>query len=156
APRPASARGLARRLLPVRALRQERPRGAALMRLYVLVEGPTEETSRDRQGRKSRGGGSWIKWRRDLVRLLNGHTGPGVRFTTMFDLYGLPRDFPGLAEHGSVPDTASRADLLEAALSADIGDFRLIAYLQRHEFEALVLAGLDALAQLLDPEDRPG
>ena len=84
------------------------------MRLYVLVEGPTEvafvkrvlyphlvtvglwstpiivETRRDPGGSKYRGGGDWSKWRRDLVRLTKGHPGKDVRFTTLFDLYGLP------------------------------------------------------------------
>lgn len=92
------------------------------MRLHVLVEGPTEEkfvarvlgphlnslgiatyqqvveTSRDRQGTKHRGGGDWAKWRRDLVRLTGQHKGNDVRFRTMFDLYGLPKTFPGRAD----------------------------------------------------------
>jgi hypothetical protein len=150
------------------------------MRLYVLAEGPTEErfaksvlaphlaprgistypmiveTSRDHHGRKRRGGGNWIKWRKDLLRLTKGQHGPEVRFTTMFDLYGLPSAFPGLAEHGGVTDTRRRVELLEGALATDIDDWRLIPYLQRHEFEALVLAGLGALAELLDAGEHAG
>jgi hypothetical protein len=150
------------------------------MRLCILVEGQTEEgfakhvlgphleargiwifpqiveTSRDRFGRKRRGGGDWSKWRKDLLRLTGGQRGADVRFTTMFDLYGLPEGFPGVAEHGSERDTKQRADLLEAALAADIDDRRLIPYLQRHEFEALVLAGLDALEDVLDLRERRG
>jgi len=89
------------------------------MRLYVLVEGQTEEefvksvlvphlwrrrievrvsvveTSRDAFGRKRRGGGRrWGKWYCDLKRLTTEQHGGDVRFTTMFDLYGLPKDFP--------------------------------------------------------------
>jgi hypothetical protein len=150
------------------------------MRLYVLVEGETErlfaksvlyahlapraistfpiivDTSRDRHGRKRRGGGDWQKWRNDLLRLTGEQRGPDVRFTTMFDLYGLPEHFPGLAEHGDIGDTRRRAALLEEALAADIEDWRLIPYVQRHEFEALVLAGLDALRELLGTAERPG
>jgi hypothetical protein len=149
------------------------------MRLYVLVEGPTEEqfakgvlgphlqaqgisiyplivaTRCAHHGRKQRGGGDWDKWRKDLMRLTKGQPGADVRFTTMFDLYGLPGEFPGLAEHRAVGDTRRRAELLEGALAADIDDWRLIAYLQRHEFEALVLAGLDALKEVLDVRDHP-
>ena len=47
-----------------------------------------------------------------------------------------------------------RAERLEAALAEDIGDWRLIPYLQRHEFEALVLAGLEGLEAVLDPGER--
>jgi hypothetical protein len=151
-----------------------------VIRLHVLVEGQTEEqfaksilaphleplgiwlhpliveTSRDRHGRKRRGGGDWQKWRKDLLRLTKGQPGPDVRFTTMFDLYGLPERFPGLAEHGALGDTKRRAELLEAAMAEDVQDWRLIPYLQRHEFEALVLAGLDALKELLDATERSG
>jgi Domain of unknown function (DUF4276) len=151
-----------------------------VIRLHVLVEGQTEEqftksilgphlapfgvwvhpliveTSRDRHGTKRRGGGDWQKWRKDLLRLTRGQPGPDVRFTTIFDLHGLPEKFPGLAEHGAIANTIQRAELLEAAMAADIQDWRLIPYLQRHEFEALVLAGLDALEELLDAEQRKG
>jgi len=80
---------------------------------------------------------------------------PEARFTTMFDLYALPSDFPGKAIHASVSDTSRRVELLEQAMFDDLGDRRLIPYLQRHEVEALVLAGLDRLANLL-PEERKG
>lgn len=41
-------------------------------------------------------------------------------------------------------------------MGRDIDDWRLIPYLQRHEFEALVLASLDALKEVLDPEEHQG
>ncbi len=151
-----------------------------MTRLYVLVEGQTEEefvrtilgphlqaygvwtytyiveTSRDAFGRKRRGGGHWKHWLRDLRRLTGEQSGGDARFTTMFDLYGLPDDFPGLDQHGRDQDTARRADNLAAAMAGVVGDRRLIPYLQRHEFEALVLAALDALAALLDATESSG
>jgi hypothetical protein len=152
-----------------------------VIRLYILVEGPTEErfvknvlgphlnaqaiwthpiivaTRRDRRtGQKSRGGGHWKHWRNDLRRLTAEHTGADVRFTTLFDLYGLPDDFPDLTSHQSIPDTKLRVSGLETALAAAIGDHRLIPYLQRHEFEALVLACLASLRTLLEPSDHAG
>jgi uncharacterized protein DUF4276 len=152
-----------------------------LTRLYVLVEGQTEqefvkavlaphlqersvfvetlivETSRDAFGRKRRGGGKWKHWLRDLKRLTSEQRGPDVRFTTMFDLYGLPDDFPELGQHSAEKDTARRADLLAEAMARAVDDHRLIPHLQRHEFEALVLAGLDVLASLLeDASDLSG
>jgi hypothetical protein len=147
------------------------------MRLYVLVEGQTEEsfvksalaphlatcglevhpiivtTSRDRQGRKHKGGGRWAHWLRDLKRLIGGHN---ARFTTMFDLYGLPEDFPSLQACSSIPDTVVRADALEKAMADAVNDWRLIPYVQRHEFETLVLSGLHELGQLLEGEDLTG
>lgn len=38
---------------------------------------------------------SYEKAKNDLERWLKEDKGPDARFTTMFDLYGLPRDFPG-------------------------------------------------------------
>ncbi|EYF00946.1 DUF4276 family protein [Chondromyces apiculatus] len=150
------------------------------MRLYIIVEGETEEyfvrhvlephlaslgiatfvsivaKSRDRHGTKQKGGGDWTKWRDDLVKLMGEQRGTSVRFTTLFDLYGLPKNFPGFKTHGAVADTNKRAALLEEAMKARVNnDWRFIPYLQRHEFEALVLAGLDKLNEVLDVEDRP-
>ena len=149
-----------------------------MIRLFVLVEGHTEEsfvkgilaphlqrwevfavpivvmTSKSASGKKTKGGGSWKNWRKDLTRLVGEQKGPGVRFTSMFDLYGLPKDFPEFSKHRSVADTSVRVELLERAMAAVVGDERLIPYIQRHEFEALVLAGLDALRALLEDADE--
>lgn len=152
-----------------------------MTRLYILVEGQTEEefvrevlgpalqrcsvwtipiivaTRRDRStGQKSRGGGHWKHWETDLRRLVGENPGPDVRFTTLFDLYGLPGDFPDLATHGSDADTNRRAGSLEQAMASVINDRRFYPYLQRHEFEALVLACLDQLADLLADKERAG
>lgn len=149
-----------------------------MMRLYMLVEGQTEEefvkrvlqqhlsergistvpiivtTKRDRKTgeKRGKGGGHWKHWRRDLERLMGEHSGGNVRFTTMFDLYGLPRDFPKLEQLETLTDTVERADALEKEVYSALEDYRLIPYLQRHEFEALVLASLDELRGLLDAE----
>lgn len=152
-----------------------------MIRLYILVEGQTEEkfckdvlgphlnargvwvypiivtTRRDRQtGRKARGGGHWKHWAKDLHRLTRENPGREVRFTTLFELYGLPDDFPRLDSYSTEPDTAHRADLLEKAMADSVEDGRLIPYLQRHEFEALVLACLGPLREILDPADHAG
>ena len=147
------------------------------MRLYILVEGPTEEafvktvlyphlashgvwatpivveTKREPNGSKKRGGGSWSKWLDDLRRL-TGKNRSGARFTTMFDLYRLPKDFPELACHAREPNAGRRAELLEQAMAAAVEDHRLLPYLQVHEFEALVLAALEQLASCLDSDEQ--
>jgi hypothetical protein len=76
-----------------------------------------------------------------------------VSFTTLFDLYGLPDDFPQLAVLSQNADTLKRVAELEQAMSATVNDHRLNPYIQRHEFEALVLASLDSLGALLDAQD---
>lgn len=150
-----------------------------MIELFVVVEGQTEEefikrvvaphllsfqiyaipivvmTRRERDGRKHKGGGRhWAKWKNDILRIA---VRPTVRITTLFDLYGLPSDFPELSQHSPVADTAARAALLEGAMARVIGGSAFIPYLQRHEFEALVLAALPALQTLLDEHrDRIG
>jgi hypothetical protein len=149
------------------------------MRLYIVVEGQTEEefvkrvlgphlearkiyaipiivtTRRHRlTGEKlGKGGGNWGKWFRDLKRILGEHKGSSVAFTTFFDLYGLPDAFPQLEELSQNANTLQRVYGLEQAMYAVFDDHRLIPYLQRHEFETLVLASLDALGALLDADD---
>jgi hypothetical protein len=153
-----------------------------VIRLYIVVEGGTEQefvkqllgphlgashvwttpievtTKRDRKtGQKlAKGGGHWKHWRKDICNVLRSHAAD-LRVTTLFDRYGLPEDFPGLQACSIERDTVARADLLEEAMAKDIGDGRFIPYVQRHEFEALVLAGLDELRELLvDADARTG
>lgn len=113
-------------------------------------------TSRDRlTGRKARGGGTWSSWRRDLRTLMGSDGASDVRFTTLFDLYGLPDDFPGVSPRRPGEKSEDRAQRLEGEMSNALGDRRLIPYLQLHEFEAYVFVDLAELALLLDPQDRP-
>ena len=58
--------------------------------------------------------------------------------STMFDLYGLPTDFPDYEHAVNTHDPYDRVRILENALSRDISDSRLIPYFQLHEFEALL------------------
>lgn len=157
-----------------------------MTRLLIVVEGQTEEAfvkdlliphladhgvfaaativgkglaqKRGRLGMDgSRGGGRFRHWLSDIQRLLGGDRTDKLRVTTLFDLYGLPDDFPGLAAHSLDLDTSRRCDALQRALAETIGDRRFLAYLQRHEFEALVLAALPSLRSLLDaPDDLAG
>ncbi len=89
----------------------------------------------------SRGGGKHYQpMRNDLGRLLRQESGADVRFTTMFDLYGLYRSFPGwddAEKQRHIPH--ERVLTLERALAADVADHRFIPYIQLHEFEAILL-----------------
>lgn len=127
------------------------------MRIYALVEGKTEsrflttvlaahlaqaghsihpiqvQTSRTQRG----GLVSFEKVERELRNLFKQHSAADVRFTTMFDLYRLPADFPAHA--------TGDPDRIEAAIAAHIGEPRLIPYIQRHEFETLLYVDLSVL-----------
>ena len=88
------------------------------VRLNIIVEGQTEETfvnltlkphlsrfsigvsarvvtTKKERGTKYRGGlSTYFKAKRDITLWIKQDRNPDVRFTTMFDLYGLPPDFP--------------------------------------------------------------
>ena len=150
------------------------------LRLHFVVEGQTEErfvntvlrnhfadqsmiavahcvtTRRDRRVHhlKHRGGLTTYKHARDDIRRwVREDSSASARFTTMFDLYGLPTDFPRYSDAAEVSDPYARVEILETALSEAIGDRRFIPYIQLHEFEALLFSDL----QKLDTQfpDRP-
>lgn len=144
--------------------------------LYVFCEGPTEQgfcaqalhphlfhpgeglvhtirTAHSKHhGIVSRGGiGKYSPLRRDILNTLKMHRRPRVFFTTMIDLYGLPKDFPGKADHTrDAVNPTPYVQALEGAFQSDIGDDRFIANLQLHEYETLLFADPDALAPWFD------
>jgi hypothetical protein len=147
-------------------------------RLRVIVEGQTEEQfvgdslaphlqnfgvhaaativgklHAQRRGHRQRGGGRFQHWYEDIRRTLGEDRNDSLRVTTLFDLYGLPSDFPEFELHRTIADTNVRCDRFQAALANVVDDHRFISYLQRHEFEALVLASLPSLTRVLDAND---
>lgn len=120
----------------------------------ATIVGKAKAADRGRSGPGTRGGNRYADWRRDIRNCLNSNRGPDFRLTTLCDLYGLPDDFPGWAFQAGDQDTAARCERLEQALKNDIEDWRFSPYIQRHEFEALVLAAQDCLADLYDAEDQ--
>lgn len=108
-------------------------------------------------GRHVRRGGShpWDSVRGDILRTLKER--PGRVCTTMFDFYGLP-NWPGRAAANSLP-TIEKGTCIETALLSDLathaGDEFLpelfIPYVQVHEFEALLFANVNVLADRVAP-----
>ena len=147
-----------------------------MKRLYVLVEGQTEErfindllaahlaprefsvsatriaTKVIRNQRAHRGGhgGNYEFIQRDVQRLL--HSNPDA-VTTMLDYYRLPQNFPGL---NALPagDCFARAQALEAAFTADIRDRRFIPNLIIHEFEALLFSKIESIQTVFPDQPR--
>ncbi len=142
------------------------------LRLNFIVEGQTEErfvntvlrdhfadqsivaaahcvtTRRDRRARhlKYRGGLTSYKHALDDIwRWVREDSSGSARFTTMFDLYGLPTDFPRYEDAARASDPYTRVEILETALSEAIDDRRFIPYIQLHEFEALLFSDLQKL-----------
>ncbi len=157
------------------------------IRLHITAEGQTEErfvkeilapylgerevwadarcvlTSIDnRMGVEYRGGWrrttAYTTVKRDICAWMKEDRNPDVRFTTVFDLYALPGDFPGYAGAQKETDPYHRVGILEEALATDINgelnDMRFIPYIQLHEFEALILADPKQLAWEFLEHDR--
>jgi hypothetical protein len=131
-----------------------------MKRVLMLVEGQTEETfvrellapqlwpyqidptpvlaatKLVKSGMRFKGGlVSYAKARNQILRLL-GDT-DAIAVTTMFDLNGLPTDFPGY-DARPMADCYAKVAYLEDALGRDIGHRRFRPYLQLHEFEAFL------------------
>lgn len=135
-----------------------------MVRLNITVEGQTEEAfirntlapylgerhvfifARSvATSRASRGGlVSYPRARQDIVRWMRQES--DARFTTMFDLYGLPDDWPGRELAAAQPDPLGRVRVMEDAFREDIGDRRFIPHIQLHEFEALLFVDTSKFA----------
>ena len=150
-----------------------------MVRLYFFVEGPTEQTFADvvlkrhlahfgvymqkptkiahaRKKRKfHRGGGrNPIAMQNDINRRLKQEPGTDVFFTTMIDLYALPRKFPGYEEAERLRnDPYKRVEALERSWSHKTGDQRFIPFIQLHEFEAYLLTDVSRFASFFDNAD---
>ncbi|WRH65661.1 MAG: DUF4276 family protein [Planktothrix sp. GU0601_MAG3] len=135
-----------------------------MIRLHIIAEGQTEEefintiltdhlgyfnistdvhcmtTKRTRTVVHRGGLVSYEKAKKDIILWLKQDKHPEARFTTMFDLYALPNDFPEFEEAQKISDPYQKIKQLENALFEDINDSRFIPYIQLHEFEALILS----------------
>ena len=106
--------------------------------------------------RRVRGGmTSYGRARNDIERWLKQDT--LAYCTTMFDLYGLPTDFPGFEEGQRRQNPYARVAHLEAAFGEDINHRRFIPFFLLHDFEALLLSDpekLDKALSLLQGSSR--
>ena len=142
------------------------------IRLYIIVEGQTEETfvkevlaghlaqyqvaavpkliQTGKSSARSNKGGflDYGHLKRDLERWIKQDQNTDARFTTMVDLYAYPENAPGFSTRQS-PDPYVRVAGLEADLAADIGSQRFTPYIQLHEFETLLYADTSKWGNLL-------
>lgn len=88
---------------------------------------------------------SYEKAKNDIVKWLKEDNNSDARFTTMFDLYALPNDFPGFEEAKKCTTPYERVEMLENAFKESINDPRFFPYIQLHEFEALILSKPEVL-----------
>ena len=146
-----------------------------MSKVIAVVEGPTEQTfvrevlgpwlwdagrvefvasPAGKPGKK--GGNVYAKVRRDVINHLNNPHFDVV--TTFFDFYGMPLKWPGRAEANGKPhrhkpgcvEKAIHADIATAVDAEVVRKFR--AYIQMHEFEALLFSEPRALADVMRDE----
>ena len=84
--------------------------------------------------------------RKDITNWIAEDTDQNCYFTTMFDYYALPEDFPGVADAQRKHDKYEQIRIIEDALRADIASPRFIPYIQLHEFETLIFVDPQALS----------
>jgi hypothetical protein len=109
----------------------------------VVVQTRCVMTSKNKH-RTYRGGLlDYEKAKKDLLTWMAEEKSGDAFFTTMFDLYALPDNFPKFEESLKINDPYLRVAFLEQALKADIGHYKFIPYIQLHEFEALLLSNPD-------------
>ncbi len=141
----------------------------SFIRLHITAEGRTEEnfikntlcphlgrfnisadvrltltSKNNRSCREYRGGfrrsAAYETVKRDIQTWMREDRHANVRFSTMFDLYGLPNDFPGHEEAQGQTDPYGKVAILEKGLARGVEDHRFIPYIQLHEFETLIFA----------------
>jgi hypothetical protein len=77
--------------------------------------------------------------RADLESWMKEDFNPDSYFTTMIDLYAIPKDFPKLEAAQTQSSPREKVLFLEEALRKDLSHPRFVPYIQLHEFEALML-----------------
>jgi hypothetical protein len=121
-----------------------------LQPLHIYCEVRSVLTSKEY---KKRGGmTSYKRAKSDIEQWMSNDNKSEARFTTMFDYYALPNDFPGFAEAQKLNDPYDKVRCIEDAVKADFNDNRFFPYIQLHEFESLLFADLSVL--LLEYEDK--
>lgn len=137
-----------------------------MIRLHAIVEGQTEEefcnsilrphlagaevyldarcVETGRRGNRIFRGGllDYRRARKDICLWMKEDQNPEAYFTTMFDMYALPPDFPGYEKALQRADPLARAEELEQGLKVEIAHHldHFLPYIQPHEFEALLFA----------------
>jgi hypothetical protein len=86
-------------------------------------------------------GNRYPKVKEFIQQTIKAREGKSVWFSTIFDLYALPNDFPGCDQSSLNPsDPTPHVIAIEEALKANIGHHRFIPHIQLYEFETILFA----------------
>lgn len=135
-----------------------------MKRLYIVVEGQTEETFVKEMlapyinsklpspivinptivhtSKTGRGGGNnYEHYKNDVKRFLKAEANNRELLVSMFlDFFRCPTNMPRYTEWSKLPSKAEQVRGAEQAMAEDINDSRFIPYIQLHEFEALLFS----------------
>lgn len=111
----------------------------------VIVQARCVMTSKNKSKTYRGGLLDYERAKKDILNWLSEDKSADVFFTTMFDLYALPNNFPMFEASLKINNPYDRVLFLENALKADINHHKFIPYIQLHEFEALILANPELL-----------
>lgn len=151
-----------------------------MARLYLFVEGRTEQTFADtvllphlagvgvflqpavqiaharRRGIVHRGGGRRYQFMRDdIIRFTKQEKSDEVYFSSIIDLYAIASDFPGLQNAEQFRSHPyRRVGALHDAWNADIPDRRFVPFIALHEFETYLFARPEEFALFYPTERR--
>lgn len=118
--------------------------------LSFLIECSVVKTSKGKKG-----GGDWKKWQKHIKNILQSKE-PGLFVSTMFDLYGMPPKFPNREYLERILNVNDRIEQIQNTVFEIFNsDHRLIPYVQKYEFEALVFTDLDCLIKSVETRYKP-
>ena len=115
----------------------------------IIIDARCVETSRKGPLLFRGGLSNYLKAKNDIQAWLK--QDPSSWVSTLFDYYGLPENFPEMAQAKKLSDVRQRIGLLEEALARVISHPRFIPHIQLHEFESLLFCGPEELASVLAP-----
>lgn len=127
---------------------QSNPPAAPVRGGFRDVRAIVVSTKRIASGGKHRGGlTSWSQLRTDINLLVRDR---GAVVTTMVDLYALPADTPGIATAPQGATPRGRVEHIESAIAEAIGRPNFLPHVMLHEFETLLYADPNAVAEHFD------
>ncbi len=120
-----------------------------LLNFNVYVE--VRKVLTNRKLRKRGGVVGYQKFKNDVTQWFQ--ECPDVYHTTLIDLYGLNRDFPGHITTQNL-QPYDRIKEMERLLKEDLGFHKFIPYIQLHEYEALLFSDTGVMEQWLGLYNR--
>lgn len=120
----------------------------------TVVRPETCATTLDPDGQR----GGFVNWEAiefDLRQTFTDNTDPDMRFTTLLDVFRMPKKVLNLASMTTPAGTPAEVAAVEKAIEAVFNEPRFKAYLQRHELESLLLADMDAVEHVFH-RDKAG